>query len=98
MIIENTHLKYGKYQSIGSPFKFSDTKVIKSKEPPLHGEHTNEILKKIGYSDSQIDELRKNMDREIQIIEVDTHINTPEFARAVAEALLASFKLQAKTN
>jgi uncharacterized protein (UPF0261 family) len=34
-----------------------------------------------------IDELRANLDPEIQIIEVDTHINTPEFARAVVEAL-----------
>lgn len=40
-----------------------------------------------------IDELRKNLDPEIQIKEVDTHINTPEFARAVAEALGESFKL-----
>lgn len=45
-----------------------------------------------------IDELRKNLDPEIQIIEVDTHINTPEFARAIAEALVESFKLQTKTN
>ena len=45
-----------------------------------------------------IDELRKNLDPEIQVIEVDTHINTPEFARSVVEALVASFKLQAKTS
>jgi len=45
-----------------------------------------------------IDELRKNLDPEIQIVEVDTHINTPEFARTVAEALEESFKLQAKTR
>jgi len=43
-----------------------------------------------------VKELRKGLDSEIQIIEVDTHINTPEFARAVAEALEASFKIQAK--
>jgi uncharacterized protein (UPF0261 family) len=45
-----------------------------------------------------IDELRKNLDPEIQIIEVDTHVNTPEFARVVAEALVASLKLQAQTS
>ncbi len=32
-----------------------------------------------------IDELRKELDPEIEIIEVETHINTPEFARAVVE-------------
>lgn len=45
-----------------------------------------------------IDELKKYLVPEIQILEVDTHINTPEFARAVAEALEESFKLQAKTK
>jgi uncharacterized protein (UPF0261 family) len=45
-----------------------------------------------------VDELRKNLDTQIQVIEVDTHINTPEFARVVADALEESFKLQAKTN
>ncbi|MGD9318327.1 MAG: Tm-1-like ATP-binding domain-containing protein [Desulfobacteraceae bacterium] len=34
-----------------------------------------------------IDELRKNLDPEIEIIEVETHINTPEFGRSVVEAL-----------
>ena len=34
-----------------------------------------------------IDEFRKSLDPEIEIIEVDTHINTSEFARAVVDAL-----------
>jgi len=34
-----------------------------------------------------IDEFRENLDPEIDIIEVDTHINTPEFAQAVVDAL-----------
>ncbi len=34
-----------------------------------------------------IDELKKNLDPEIEIIEVDTHINTPEFGLAVVNAL-----------
>ncbi len=34
-----------------------------------------------------VDELRARLDPEIDIIEVDTHINTPEFARAVVDAL-----------
>ncbi|MEJ2167833.1 MAG: Tm-1-like ATP-binding domain-containing protein [Desulfobacterales bacterium] len=34
-----------------------------------------------------IDELREKLDPEIEIIEVDTHINTPEFAQAVVGAL-----------
>jgi len=34
-----------------------------------------------------IDEFRENLDPKIDIIEVDTHINTPEFAQAVVDAL-----------
>jgi uncharacterized protein (UPF0261 family) len=34
-----------------------------------------------------IKEFRRSLDPEIEIIEVDTHINTPEFARAVVDAL-----------
>jgi uncharacterized protein (UPF0261 family) len=34
-----------------------------------------------------IDELKKNLDPQIEVIEVNTHINTPEFARAVVDAL-----------
>lgn len=45
-----------------------------------------------------VTELRKNLNPEIQIIEVDTHINTPEFARAVAAALEESFKAQDKNK
>jgi uncharacterized protein (UPF0261 family) len=45
-----------------------------------------------------VDELRKNLAPEIQIIEVDTHINTREFARVVAEALRECFKLQGSTK
>jgi len=45
-----------------------------------------------------VSELRKHLDPEIQVIEVDTHINTPEFARAVAEALEESFKLHTKNK
>jgi uncharacterized protein (UPF0261 family) len=34
-----------------------------------------------------VEELKKCMDPDIKIVEVDTHINTPEFAGAVVEAL-----------
>jgi uncharacterized protein (UPF0261 family) len=40
-----------------------------------------------------VDELRKQLDPAIQIIEVDTHINTPEFARAVSQAFKDAYAL-----
>lgn len=45
-----------------------------------------------------IDELKKILDPGIKILEVDTHINTQEFAAAVVEALEESSKLKAQAN
>jgi len=39
-----------------------------------------------------VNELKKNLDPQIKIREVAAHINTPEFARAVVEALKESLK------
>jgi uncharacterized protein (UPF0261 family) len=37
-----------------------------------------------------VDELKKDLDPEIKILEVNSHINTPEFAQAVVTALKES--------
>jgi len=39
-----------------------------------------------------IDELKKNLSPLIEVIEIDTHINTPDFARAVIAALERAFR------
>ena len=43
-----------------------------------------------------VETLRKYLDPEIKILEVNTHINTPEFAKAVVDALNESFAGQGK--
>lgn len=43
-----------------------------------------------------IDALKKHLDPAIKVLEVDTDINKPEFARAVVEALGESFESQGK--
>jgi uncharacterized protein (UPF0261 family) len=43
-----------------------------------------------------VEALRKYLDPEIKILEVNTHINTPEFAKAVVDALNESFAGQGK--
>jgi formyl-CoA transferase len=52
-IVEVDHKVRGKYLTVGSPIKFSDLKP-EIKESPLLGEHTDEVLKRLGYSDEQI--------------------------------------------
>ncbi|TQK05439.1 formyl-CoA transferase [Herbaspirillum sp. SJZ107] len=52
-IVEVDHKERGKYLTVGSPIKFSDLKVD-IKGSPLLGEHTDEILESMGYSQQQI--------------------------------------------
>ncbi len=56
-IVEVDHPKRGKYLTVGNPIKLSDspTHVTRS---PLLGEHTEDILAQLGYSDQYIETLR----------------------------------------
>jgi crotonobetainyl-CoA:carnitine CoA-transferase CaiB-like acyl-CoA transferase len=45
---------------IGTPIKLNETPGSIRRAPPLLGQHTDEILKEVGYNPLQISELRKN--------------------------------------
>ena len=42
------------------PVKFSNTPPTIRNYPPLLGEHTEEVLKRLGYQEEQIEQLRNN--------------------------------------
>ncbi len=52
-IAEVQHKERGTYLTVGSPIKFSDMKVD-IKGSPLLGEHTDEVLESLGYSQKDI--------------------------------------------
>ena len=59
MFLKAEHPKAGPIKMIGSPLKLSRSKVKLKRHPPEPGEHTEEILKSLGYKKMEIEELRK---------------------------------------
>ena len=57
MIVETEHQRLGNIKGLGMAVKFHGAEAIDSKTPPVHGQHTTEVLLELGYSDSQIREL-----------------------------------------
>ncbi len=55
-VVEVDHPQIGKYLTVGSPIKFSDM-TVEVTASPLLGQHTNEVLKDLGYSQEEITKL-----------------------------------------
>jgi crotonobetainyl-CoA:carnitine CoA-transferase CaiB-like acyl-CoA transferase len=60
MVVEMEHPTIENLRLTGSPLNFSKTPVTMRKHPPLYGEHTKEILEKIGYSPAEIRHFKQN--------------------------------------
>jgi crotonobetainyl-CoA:carnitine CoA-transferase CaiB-like acyl-CoA transferase len=59
MVIELDHPKLGKVKQVGILPKLSDTPGQVRRFAPVHGEHTDETLKALGFSGEEIEKLRK---------------------------------------
>jgi len=56
-VVEVDHPTRGKYLTVGNPVKMSDS-LTEVKRSPLLGEHTEEVLKLLGYSVKEIDGIK----------------------------------------
>jgi crotonobetainyl-CoA:carnitine CoA-transferase CaiB-like acyl-CoA transferase len=54
MVVEVEHATLGPVKTLGVPVKFSDTPGQVRTGAPLYGQHTREVLRAHGFSDSDI--------------------------------------------
>ena len=60
MVTETVHPKHGKVKTIGCPVKFSDTPASVTRPAPLYGQHTREVLREFGLSETDVERLVKD--------------------------------------
>jgi crotonobetainyl-CoA:carnitine CoA-transferase CaiB-like acyl-CoA transferase len=59
MVVNMEHPIIPDLKLVGSPLKFSKTPVKIERHPPMHSEHTEEILVKLGYSKQEIAKMKQ---------------------------------------
>lgn len=60
MVVEVQHPTIGPFRMTGIPIKLSETPGEVRMAPPTLGQHSDEVLKRLGYSEDQIEQMRRD--------------------------------------
>ena len=63
LIVETDHPIAGRLRQTRAPARFSETPAEIRHGAPLHGEHTEEILKEVGFAEDEIENLKTKIGR-----------------------------------
>jgi formyl-CoA transferase len=58
MTVDVSHPTLGPLRTLGTPIKMSDAPLNPTRRSPMLGEHTDEVLSLVGFSENDIDQLR----------------------------------------
>ena len=58
MTVTVDHPTLGPLRTLGTPIKMSDAPLNPTRRGPMLGEHTDEVLGMVGFSENEIDQLR----------------------------------------
>jgi len=59
MKFDYEHPVLGKLQGVAQPLRFDGERSQMRRPPPMHGEHSHEILKELGFSDEDISNISR---------------------------------------
>jgi crotonobetainyl-CoA:carnitine CoA-transferase CaiB-like acyl-CoA transferase len=59
LVVDTEHPTLGRIRTLGTPVKLSDTPLIPGRPAPLLGQHTDEVLAGVGFSDAEIGSMRE---------------------------------------
>lgn len=60
ILVDIEHPLSGTVRQVANPMRFTQSKIVHDRYPPLLGEHTDALLRDLGYSDEKIGVLRRD--------------------------------------